>query len=63
MTSTQVSASQGALDTHGVAALLGVCHMTVLRLINRGQLPAVKIGRVWRVRQADVEALLAGTLS
>jgi excisionase family DNA binding protein len=37
--------------------------MTVLRLINRGQLPAVKIGRVWRVRQADVEALLAGTLS
>ena len=32
-------------------------------MIKRGELPAVKVGRVWRIRQEDLEALLAGQKS
>lgn len=42
-----------------VAEDLRVSTMTVYRLIRRGELPAVRVGRNYRVRAADLEAYLA----
>ena len=39
------------------AALLAVDHKTIRRLIDRGQLPALRVGRVLRIDPADLEAL------
>lgn len=42
-----------------VAAVLRVSTMTVYRLINAGQLPAVRIGRSFRVREEELDRYLA----
>ena len=42
-----------------VADLLRVSSMTVYRLIKKGELPAVRIGRSYRLREDDVDAYLA----
>jgi excisionase family DNA binding protein len=42
-----------------VAATMRVSNMTVYRLIKAGDLPAVRVGRSFRVRDADVDAYLA----
>ena len=39
------------------AALLRVDHKTVRRLIERGALPALRVGRVLRIDPADLGAL------
>jgi excisionase family DNA binding protein len=36
---------------------------TVYRLIKAGKLPAVRVGRQWRFRKADIDAFLAGSAS
>ena len=41
-----------------VADRLRVSTMTVYRLIRRGELPAVRIGRNYRVQAGDLEAYL-----
>ena len=42
-----------------VASVLRVSSMTVYRLINAGELPAVRIGRSLRVRSEDLDRYLA----
>jgi excisionase family DNA binding protein len=47
-----------------VAAYVNVANITIRRRINRGQLPATKIGGQIRIRWSDVDALLAhGTIA
>ena len=41
-----------------VASLLRVSSMTVYRLINAGELPAVRIGKSYRLREDDVDKYL-----
>ncbi len=41
-----------------VAALLRVSNMTVYRLINAGELPAVRVGKSYRLRDDDVDKYL-----
>jgi excisionase family DNA binding protein len=41
-----------------VAGMLRVSNMTVYRLVQSGQLPAVRIGRSYRIRQEDVDRYL-----
>jgi excisionase family DNA binding protein len=41
-----------------VANLMRVSRMTVYRLIRRGQLKAVRVGRNYRVREDDLSAYL-----
>ncbi|HLB62764.1 MAG TPA: helix-turn-helix domain-containing protein [Actinomycetota bacterium] len=41
-----------------VAALLRVSRMTVYRLIRQGDLPAVRIGRGYRIPEDDVDRYL-----
>jgi len=49
----------GYLTVGEVAASLRVSTMTVYRLINAGHLPAVRIGRSYRLRRADVDRYVA----
>ncbi|GAC1589784.1 MAG: hypothetical protein NVS3B21_06720 [Acidimicrobiales bacterium] len=46
------------LGTPESAERLGITQRTLYRLIDEGQVPAYKMGRVLRVRTADIEAFL-----
>ena len=41
-----------------IAIRLKVCERTIQNLIRRGELPAHKIGRVWRITKEDFEQYL-----
>jgi len=58
---TQSPQGTSAYVTVGeVARQLRVSNMTVYRLISAGELPALRIGRSYRLRTEDVDAYLAG---
>lgn len=42
-----------------VAATLRVSNMTVYRLVQSGQLPAMRVGRSYRIREEDLDRYLA----
>lgn len=46
------------LDIASVAAYLGVSERTVYNRVRSGDLPAIKVGRLWRVRAGDLEQWL-----
>lgn len=46
-----------------VATVLRVSNMTVYRLINAGELVAVRIGRSFRVREEDLDRYLGERLT
>lgn len=46
-----------------VAAVLRVSNMTVYRLINAGDLPAVRVGRSFRLRDVDLDHYVAEQLT
>ncbi len=41
-----------------VAAMMRVSKMTVYRLVHNGELPAVRVGRSFRVAEKDVDEYL-----
>jgi len=43
------------LTTEEVLAYLNVTPRTIYRLIRTGELPAIRIGRQWRFRRADLD--------
>ena len=47
------------LTVQEVAQLMRVSSMTVYRLIKSGELPAVRVGRSFRVAEGDVDTYLA----
>jgi excisionase family DNA binding protein len=49
----------GLLTVGEVAGMLRVSTMTVYRLIGNGDLPALRIGKNYRIRQTDLDALLS----
>ena len=50
------------LTVQEVADLMRVSSMTVYRLIKAGDLPAVRVGRSFRVADVDVDTYLASAL-
>jgi excisionase family DNA binding protein len=42
-----------------VAATMRVSNMTVYRLIKSGELPALRVGKNYRIRESDVVSYLA----
>jgi len=42
-----------------VAQVLRLGETTVREMIKRGELPAVKVGKSYRIKQSDVDALLS----
>ena len=51
-------AAERLLTVSEVAADLRVSNMTVYRLIKAGQLAAIRVGKNYRIRQADLDAYL-----
>ena len=47
--------SRQLLGVEQVAHYLGVSRWTVRRLVNKGQLPAPKVGRCLRIRQLAID--------
>jgi excisionase family DNA binding protein len=54
------SLNQPAISIQGLAKRLGVSVRTARRLIRAGALRAHRIGRQWRVFEADLQDYLAG---
>lgn len=52
--------SERLLTAAEVADLLRVSTMTIYRLVRRGELPAVRVGRNYRVRESDLNHYLEG---
>ena len=50
--------SSGWLSTTEVRDRLGITLRTLYRLIDEGQIPAYKIGRVIRMKEEDLDAFL-----
>jgi excisionase family DNA binding protein len=48
----------GLLTVSEVAAAMRVSNMTVYRLIKGGELPAVRVGKNYRIRESDLERFL-----
>ncbi|HTG47089.1 MAG TPA: helix-turn-helix domain-containing protein [Actinomycetota bacterium] len=48
----------GLLTVAEVAAAMRVSNMTVYRLIKNGELPAVRVGKNYRLRDADLQRFL-----
>lgn len=46
------------LTVSEVASMMRVSNMTVYRLIKRGQLDAVRVGRSYRIRRQDLVSYL-----
>ena len=49
------------LGTQEAARRLGITTRTLYRLIDEGQVPAYKLGRVLRLKASDVDAYLEST--
>ena len=59
VTVAQSFATARFLTVQEVADLMRVSTMTVYRIIKSGELPAVRVGRSFRVSDQDVDAYLA----
>ncbi len=46
------------LTTHDVQALLHVDRTTIYRMVESGQLPAIRVGKQWRFARAEIEQWL-----
>ncbi len=44
-----------------VAELMRVSTMTVYRLIKSGELPAVRVGKSYRIRERDIDTYLSAS--
>ena len=57
-TSSTTTARPAFLTVAEVADMLRVSNMTVYRLITAGSLPAVRVGKSYRLTEADVDRYL-----
>lgn len=56
-----MSARVDWLSTQEASKRLGVTLRTLYRFMDEGQIPAYKFGRVFRLKEADVEAFIEGS--
>ena len=54
----QAFVAGGLLTVAEVAGAMRVSSMTVYRLIKSGELPAVRVGKNYRLRESDLERFL-----
>lgn len=52
------SIKEPLLDSHQAAAILKVHPRTVQRLVHRGKIHAIQVGKLWRFRASVIEAWL-----
>ncbi len=47
------------LTVNEVAEILRVSNMTVYRLVKSGQIPAIRVGKNYRIKESDVNKYLS----
>ena len=50
------SIKEALLDSHQAAAILKVHPRTLQRLVHRGKIHAIQVGKLWRFRASAIEA-------
>ncbi len=50
--------SNKLLTVNEVASILRVSNMTVYRLVKGGQIPAIRVGKNYRIKESDVNKYL-----
>lgn len=50
--------SERLLNREEAAERLGLSPVTVGNMLRAGRLPGVKLGRLWRIRDADLDAYI-----
>jgi excisionase family DNA binding protein len=50
--------SNKLLTVNEVASILRVSNMTVYRLVKSGQIPAIRVGKNYRIKESDVNKYL-----
>ena len=58
MADAQPFVTGGLLTVAEVAASMRVSNMTVYRLIKSGELPAVRVGKGYRIRELELQRFL-----
>jgi excisionase family DNA binding protein len=58
LSGSEAFSAGGLMTVAEVAAVMRVSNMTVYRLIKNGELPAVRVGRNYRLRGSDLERFL-----
>jgi excisionase family DNA binding protein len=58
-----VSEFEPLLNVREVAKLFGVNHAMLLRMARSGQLPGVKIGKLWRFRVSELNSWITSGIS
>lgn len=53
-----MSPEKNFMTLEDVAELLGVNYQLIYRLVRSGELPAIRLGRVYRVTQSDLDTYL-----
>jgi len=53
------SFSNKLLTVNEVANILRVSNMTVYRLVKSGQIPAIRVGKNYRIKESDVNTYLS----
>lgn len=51
--------SNKLLTVNEVANILRVSNMTVYRLVKSGQIPAIRVGKNYRIKESDVNKYLS----
>ena len=49
--------SNGIMDIRDVASYLKIKEQTVYRLVQRGKIPALKIGGQWKVKREHIDRM------
>lgn len=55
-----MAANGGVMTLKEVAERLGISQATAYKLVQKGMLPAARVGRQWRIAHRDLEAYLTG---
>jgi excisionase family DNA binding protein len=62
MTNEKQGLGDSLLTAKDAAALLRISSATLLRLARAGQVPAIKVGKLWRFRKSDLDVWLDSQL-
>lgn len=55
--------SKDFLSTSEIAALLGISRVAALQRVQRGEIPAIRIGRAYKISRANLPEILREVVS
>lgn len=58
MSNGLITSTHNLLDAREVAAMFRVSYMSIMRLIHRGELRSIRVGRSYRIPRDEVERFI-----